>query len=135
MTPDQLTALHNHAPEPLRVPNPGGADRTLLHGSDHDGRLHHVYLKDGEVHKVIYKLIHPLRDDCEIFHYAVGAEIDVHELIPSNRLSPEACDFEFCKALMNLGFKLSFRPFGRPRDYDSVKFFGHVFEEGLAPRP
>jgi len=137
MTPAELQALHNHVPAPQRVPNPGGDDRTLLYGWDVDGRTHHVYLRDGEVHQVIYRPSHILRpDDYQIIHYAVGEEIDVGRIVPDKRVAPEACDLDFCKALKDMRINMTFAPYGRTRAYDpDERFVGHVFEDGTAPTP
>lgn len=65
-------------------------DRTLLYGFDCDRNTWHTYIKDGEIHKVVYGYEESPKKREVYSNY---------EYVPNKRLYPECCDFEFCKLL------------------------------------
>lgn len=78
------------------------ADRTLLYGYTCDRATWHVYIKDGNIHTVMY---FSDKDTQEIFvQYN-------HDFVPDKRLYPECCDFEFCALLIRDGCSLPFTGF------------------------
>lgn len=101
-------------------------DRTLLYGYTCDRKNFHVYLKNMEIHTVVYGL-----------DYSTGEvkpkdmrEIPVvanHDYIPDKRLYPEACDYQFCKLLKNCGFDLPFTVFTGTRPVR--EFYGFTLED------
>lgn len=107
MTEEQLALLRNVVELPRTIGPEPGEDRTLLYGYDCDRRTWHIYQKDGEIHRAIYITHNPKPEA-----YDHGPELDVEILVPNKRLYPEACDFEFCKKLKQLGAWLSFTTFG-----------------------
>jgi hypothetical protein len=77
-------------------------DRTLLYGYTCDRASWHVYIKDGNIHTVMY---FSDKDTQEIFvQYN-------HDFVPDKRLYPECCDFEFCALLKRDGCSLPFTNF------------------------
>jgi len=135
MTPEQMRLIETCEIPGPPIPSAEGDDRTLIYGYDTDRRTHHVYLKDGQVHQVIYSPSGSNADK-DIFHYAVGDEIDIKTVIPNKRLYPEACDFDYCMALKELGVQMSFTAHGTlPRMDERSPYVGHVFDDGTTPNP
>ena len=100
-------------------------DRTLLYGYTCDRETLHVYLKDGGIHTVIYKL--------RGFNDGV-ADYDIREVnvksnedyVQSKRLYPNACDFEFCKLLKARGIYPSFTTF--EDEWAKKDFYGTILD-------
>lgn len=77
-------------------------NRTLLYGYTCDRDTWHVYLKDCEIHAVVYN---GREDDSELYRIVVVSNSDY---IPNKRLYPARCDFEFCKLLKERGVDFTF---------------------------
>lgn len=93
-------------------------DRTLLYGYTTDRNTHHVYLKDGTLHLLVYR--YGTHEKIVLRHEA--GELPMHSLVPNKRLYPEKCDHAFCSFLQDEGIYLPFTTFsddwpepGRPR--------------------
>ena len=102
------------------------SERTLLWGYTPDRASHHVYLKDGEIHVLVYNGgNNPGGRPLEVLSHRFGKQLDVEEdhVIPLRRLYPEACDIEFCRLLKDRGFNL---PFTNWDDQRAVKQFHGV---------
>jgi hypothetical protein len=94
------------------------ADRTLLYGFTCDRSTWHVYLKDGEIHTVMYM------DKKDIQEIPVTSN---NGYLPDKRLYPERCDFEFCSFLKNLGCILPFTTWtDLPMELQKKKFYGET---------
>ena len=101
-------------------------DRTLLYGYTCDRCTFHVYLKNMEIHTVIYDndysedKIKPknMREVCIKSNY---------DYIPDKRLYPEACDYQFCNLLKNCNMNLPFTSFNEERPIQD--FYGFTLED------
>lgn len=103
------------------------ADRTLLWGYDCDRNSWHVYLKDREIHRVVYTY------DGNILASDADWSLPVEDLIPNKRLYPEACDAGFCALLRDKGACLPFTTFDDKRP--ARQFHGRILVDGaLSPR-
>lgn len=92
-------------------------NRTLLYGYTCDNKSFHVYLKDGEIHTVVYDLEDfPEENICkpkDMREIAVNVDNDY---IPDKRLYPEACDYLFCTLLLERGICLPLTSFDKDND-------------------
>lgn len=96
-------------------------DRTLLYGYTCERETFHVYIKDKEIHVVVYK--NEYSND-GITPKGMG-EIKVshnRDYIPDKRLYPEACDYDFCRLLKEAGIYLPFT--GYQSDREKEDFYG-----------
>lgn len=94
------------------------ADRTLLYGYTCDRNTWHVYLKDEEIHTVMYM------DKKDIQEIQVTSN---NGYIPDKRLYPERCDFEFCSFLKNLGYSLPFTSWtDLPLEHQNKGYYGET---------
>jgi len=75
------------------------SDRTLLYGYTCNRDTWHVYIKNGDIHTIIYR---PKENPEERI---VRCNFDY---VPSKRLYPECCDYEFCRLLNEKGVDLPF---------------------------
>lgn len=92
-----------------------GPSRTLLWGYDTDRNSWHVYNTDaGLIHRLIY------RGDRAAKHETMFSSLG--ELVPDKRLYPEACDYDFCRHLVNQGIHLPFTGFDHSRPVST--FYG-----------
>lgn len=81
-------------------------ERTLLYGYNLDRTTVHVYLKDGVIHYYHYD-----HNDIQIA-YCSCTRMHAQSLVPTKRLYPEVCDFEFCTVLASMGVHLPFTTYG-----------------------
>jgi hypothetical protein len=82
--------------------------RTLLYGYDAEHRTWHVYLdEDGLLHRFVHG------DRASPVHAAgpTGGCTENRQYVPSRRLYPESCDYEFCRLLLQAGESLPFTTF------------------------
>jgi hypothetical protein len=93
-------------------------DRTLLWGYTTERDSWHVYLEDGRIK--LYTYGYPDKEIRSLDKTLYFPE----ELIPSKRLYPEACDFEFCQLLMSMGASLPFTGFNKDRQIQ--QFYGNI---------
>jgi hypothetical protein len=87
------------------ISNPS-ENRTLLYGYTLDRNTFHIYVMDGEIHKIIYNRISNF-----LIYYKVGKSFDVLELIPDKRVYPEYSEYEFCQLLIDRGCTIPFTTF------------------------
>lgn len=80
-------------------------DRTLLYGYTLERHTHHVYLWKGSICLFVYTLSN------ERIRFRCSDSYRPAELIPSKRLYPERCDYEFCKLLQHRGVFLPYTSF------------------------
>lgn len=94
-------------------------DRTLLYGYTVDRDTWHVYLRDGVIHRFVYSPDYNVRvvpePDQWAFQNVNALSYDYFQtwyngeaLIPSKRLYPNHCDYEFCSFMKSNGFSLPF---------------------------
>lgn len=113
------------APEPLISTQDlnNKQDRTLLYGYTCDRDTWHVYLKNGNIHTVLYR-------NSAFREIPVGLkEIQIkanQDYIPNKRLYPAACDYEFCMLLQDSGYHLPFTNFD---DREQTAFYGYTIED------
>lgn len=101
------------------------SDRTLLWGYTCNRADWHVYIKHGQIH------LHSSGGVAEWQRQDGKTNIDLckdeylwRELIPDKRLYPEACDYEFCKLLKELGAHMPFTTYNNRRE--PKKYHGPV---------
>ena len=82
-------------------------DRTLMYGYTCARDTFHVYLKNGEIHIVIYDDDYSNRVKKPKNMREVKAESN-YDFIPDKRLYPECCDYDFCRLLKLKGIHLPF---------------------------
>ena len=88
----------------------GSNDRTLIYGYDIERNMFHLYLKYEKFNFIKYN------SNKEVISYGYGlSKICAEDCIPDKRVYPEACDYYFCKLLMNKGVKIPFTTFNRNR--------------------
>lgn len=88
-------------------------DRTLLLGQMKDRTELHVYLKDNQIHTLLYKINWVHNKPTPVI---LGNRLVMHnyQYIPDS-VYPERSDYEFCKRLIEQGYDISFR---NCTDYD-----------------
>jgi hypothetical protein len=94
-------------------------DRTLLYGFTCERETFHVYLKDRQIHRVIYT-----RDG--ILNSISNDEVQVDLMAPDKRAYPAACDEQFCLLMHYKGQYVSYTTF-EPRE--NIPFHGKLIEE------
>ena len=67
-----------------------GPDRTLLYGYDTARNTWHVYIKNGEIHRVISMMGGPIG-------HLSRVEWNPADLVPNKRVYPERTDYEFAR--------------------------------------
>lgn len=96
-------------------------DRTLLYGYTCNRDTWHVYLKDGQIVTLVYGWSY--ENESSEFKYHVKGQMNEKscvysyniieienniDFIPDKRIYPNACDFEFCKLILDAGGHLPF---------------------------
>ncbi|MBD3004876.1 hypothetical protein [Streptomyces sp. 5-10] len=87
----------------------GGSDRSLLLGCTCSRNVWHVYLKDGRIHRFVY------REDKDVRHEA-RTSWPMEELVPDKRVYPEYSDAAFSRVLEGNGIEV---PFAR---FDDIRY-------------
>jgi hypothetical protein len=130
MTPDAYTKLRELMDKSKKTQaihveelNDPDQDRTLLHGYTCDHYTFHVYLKDRQIHRVIYTL-------GRLIEHISGVELDVDRMAPDKRTYPEACDEQFCFLMHFKNQYVSYTNFDPERK--PAQFHGKLLEE-LSP--
>lgn len=99
------------------------SDRTLLYGYTCSRSTFHVYMKNQEIHTLIYKRGLDNKP-VDLRERTVTCN---REYLPDKRLYPETCDYEFCKLLKDAGYNLPFTCWDNEREEDV--FYGYTLEE------
>lgn len=130
MTKEQLELLQNIekikekviCAEDLR---PFLEDRTLLYGYTCERETFHVYLKDMQIHVVVYgtKFVEDEIRPTDMREIQVTSN---YGYIPDKRLYPETCDYKFCRLLQNCNIDLPFAAF---QDRPTCDFYGFTLED------
>jgi hypothetical protein len=94
-------------------------DHTLLYGYTCERETFHVYIRHGEIHKIIFD-----SNSHKPRVHEHGDSLSLHGIVPDKRLYPEACDFEFCELLMKMGVSLPFTTWDEKREEKT--FHSHV---------
>lgn len=87
-----------------------GPDRTLAYGYTCERLSWHVYLKDGEIHRLVTHGSGGLVES----HYSRTAW-DPRELVPDKRVYPESVDAQFARLLLARGVTLPYTTFDEER--------------------
>lgn len=97
------------------------SERTLIYGYTCDRSTFHVYIRHNRIFVIVYKTGEEAR------------EINVstnNDYIPDKRIYPEACDYEFCKRLVEAGCNLPFTAWDDDRKVEP--YYGRVILDGGA---
>ena len=101
-------------------------DRTLLYGYTCARETFHVYLKNNEIHTVMYNNDYS-GDYTKPKNMRELAIKSNYGYVPDKRLYPEACDYEFCRLLKENGIYLPFTNFNENRPEQD--FYGYTIED------
>lgn len=101
-------------------------DRTLLYGYTCARETFHVYLKNNEIHIVIYNNDYS-GDYTKPKNMRELAIKSNYDYVPDKRLYPEACDYEFCKLLKERDISLPFTGFNEERTIRD--YYGFTLED------
>lgn len=96
-------------------------DRTLLFGYTCNRDTFHVYLKDGNLHRVIYDFKKNIMDHIH------GKALEVWTCIPNKRTYPERTDLEFTQVVMNKGYEMMFTSY--VDGVEEQQFYGKIAED------
>ena len=103
-------------------------DRTLLYGYTCNKETWHVYIKDEQIHIVVYDF--EWDDKLKKHKPSKLREIIPFsncDFIPNKRLYPETCDFEFCKLLLEyLNQDYTCLPFTAWQEREELCFYGEI---------
>lgn len=101
-------------------------NRTLLYGYTCSRETFHVYLKNNEIHTVMYNNDYSgnYTKPKDMRELAIKSNYDY---VPDKRLYPETCDYEFCKLLKEKGINLPFTGFNEERS--TQNFYGFTLED------
>lgn len=101
-------------------------DRTLLYGYTCARETFHVYLKNNEIHTVMYNNDYSgdYKKPKDMRELTIKSNYDY---VPDKRLYPEACDYEFCKLLKERGINLPFTTFNEERIFQD--YYGLTLED------
>jgi len=136
MTPDQMNAIR----EIERPPEEKIAvamlanrnDRTLVFGYDVDRNTFHLFIRGGELRKVVYR---NQGEEADILSFASG-EFAPAECVPNKRVYPERCDFEFCHLVAERGVMVPFTTLDTSgRTFDDEVYHGRLFDDVFEPQP
>ena len=136
MTNDQMQMLDNMEKIKERIicgkdMTPHLKDRTLLYGYTCDRETFHVYMKNQNIHVVIYKSVYDENTEGK-FKVVNMREVDVqsnNDFVPNKRLYPERCDYYFCRLLKNHDVYLPFTTW--TDDVEEKDFYGYTLEDAI----
>lgn len=136
MTKEEYESLYNihEIDKPITVEDLEGniEDRTLLYGYTCDRDTHHVYIKDGIIHTVVYNTVNSVLYEKPDEIREINVTTD-RQYLPDKRLYPERCDYKFCELLKKRGFSLPFTTWTDPSEISARtingKFYGKTLED------
>lgn len=100
----------DHRPKVMAAQFAQGGDRTLIYGTHINDEgwkdTFHVYLKDGRLHRFIYRK--STLGVITVVAYESAVSMHGHDMIPSKRIYWEHSDFEACWFLAVLDLPMSF---------------------------
>lgn len=108
-------------------------NQTLLYGYTCDRDTFHVYLKDGHIHRTIYKSTSDV-----VSHVDFGRECDATQLVPDKRVYPAPTSFAFARTLIRKGVPVPFTTWDNDmakrvtEHYNTVgcgDFYGKILED------
>jgi len=82
-----------------------GPDRTLLYGYTCEKYTWHVYLKEGEIHKLVYGYPN------FFVSYTKRYGFNLKDLVPNKRVYPWGTDFELAKRFVAASIHVPYLPF------------------------
>ena len=95
-------------------------DRTLLWGYTCEKESFHIYLKDSQIHKVVYGY-----PDKLLFSTS-GESMPCSSMAPDKRAYPAACDEQFAQLMVEKNQHVSYTTFEERPD---IPFHGKLIEE------
>lgn len=100
--------------------------RTLLYGYTCTRETFHVYLKNNEIHTVIYNTDYSgdYTKPKDMQELTIKSNYDY---VPDKRLYPETCDYEFCKLLKERNVGLPFTGYNEERPFRI--YYGFTLED------
>lgn len=101
-----------------------GADRTLLLGYTVDRDTWHVYLKDDQIHLLVYTYQE------EVLRYEANPEWEASRLVPDKRVYPESTDAVFAWRMQQHGLEVPYTKFDPDRweRYRHMTFHGQLHD-------
>jgi hypothetical protein len=98
------------------------SDRTLLYGYTCERHTFHVYIKDKEIHVIIYD--NDYTGENKVKNVREFIPKGNRDFVPDKRLYPEACDYEFCSILRKMDIDLPFTFWNDNREPN--QFYGYT---------
>lgn len=95
-------------------------DRTLMYGYGFESDTFHVYLKDGQIHKVVYGY------PDKLIYSSSGESAACVSLAPGKRAYPAACDAQFAKLMLEKNQYVAYTTF---QEREDIPFHGLLREE------
>lgn len=95
-------------------------NRTLLFGYTCERDTFHVYLMDGEIHRVIYDF------EGRLIDHICDEELEINFCIPNKRAYPERTDIGFATIVHERGGEIPFTTF--TDNVPEKKFYGKVLD-------
>jgi hypothetical protein len=93
----------------------GAPTRTLLYGYTCGRDTFHVYLKDGLIHRLVYRTA---GDEMKIVEYDYFRAWDAYRLVPDKRVYPDSTSLLMARLLRDAGVDVPYLPFDDKRhDY------------------
>jgi hypothetical protein len=99
-----------------------GVDRTLLFGFNLDRTTFHVYLKDGQIRRVIY-------NHQGVIDFQSQETWEAVSLVPDKRAYPERTDGHFARLMLHHGIAVPYTTF----DEDAYEHAKDQLFHGLVP--
>ncbi|MER6605959.1 hypothetical protein ABT282_08585 [Streptomyces sp. NPDC000927] len=93
----------------------GQDERTLLVGYTLDRNTWHVYVKDGEIHRLISDGVTP-----RIISHKSADAWNAEDLLPDKRVYPEQTDIKFAEIVERSGIQIPFTTFNED-SYEEVQ--------------
>lgn len=103
-------------------------DRTLLYGYTCQRDTFHVYIKNNQIHAVVYNTDYSqnIPKPMNMREITITSNRDY---IPDKRLYPEKCDYRFCEMLARRDISLPFT--GWTAGVEEKAFYGFTLEDLL----
>lgn len=99
-------------------------DRTLIYGYTCERETFHVYIKNKEIHVVIYKTDYEQNKAKNMREMSVTSN---WSYVPDKRLYPERCDYDFCQLLIRKNISLPFTSWDeQEKSFVTEGFYGYI---------
>lgn len=111
---------------------PYAYNKTLLYGYTCERETFHVYIKNEQIHTVVYNTEY-FRGEAVPKNIRELVIKSNHDYVPDKRLYPERCDYNFCKLLKERGVQLPFTTWSEPVEIDledsRYPYYGFTLED------